>query len=387
MKARFLLLWQLLLVGLIYCQSAGAVEQVVLVQNSGWMDPFYNDPESRLKPLIAALVRQTATAENAIHVASFNERTPDSPSPTLLYSGQANGFSESLLKDLTIGTKKSGAWADTNMIEAIAVAVREYLQNRSGVIWLLTNNRNSPDNDQRTAERNREFYALLHESPHISRTIAFPVRMPLQGARYESSGLMVYALAYGEAAGLALKQMVDSGVPQALRFIRPARLKPLDQDSVVIEPKDIEPPEVDVTPGPDGRSFVFDLDAALRPDAITLNADVRNLFFPYRIDSARLEYAFTDDKGRPLQIRSDPVVLSDIGPGESARVSFTVQVPVESIPSRWSAQSFAALGDTIQIPATLRVRLADQRLSIDPSFTKGIGELFPDDPISEVFER
>ena len=36
---------------------ASAVQQAFLVQNSGWMEPFYTDPESQFKPLVAAVAR------------------------------------------------------------------------------------------------------------------------------------------------------------------------------------------------------------------------------------------------------------------------------------------------------------------------------------------
>ena len=35
---------------------ACAIPQVVLVRNSGWMEPFYSDPNSAFKPLVTELV-------------------------------------------------------------------------------------------------------------------------------------------------------------------------------------------------------------------------------------------------------------------------------------------------------------------------------------------
>ena len=41
-----------------------------------------------------------------------------------------------------------------------------------GIIWIFTNNKNSPGNSPETAKRNREFYQLLHEEPSIVRASA-----------------------------------------------------------------------------------------------------------------------------------------------------------------------------------------------------------------------
>lgn len=54
--------------------AASSVPQVFLVQNSGWMLPFYDDPGSRLKDIVAELsdrVRKYGGEQQV--VASFNQ--------------------------------------------------------------------------------------------------------------------------------------------------------------------------------------------------------------------------------------------------------------------------------------------------------------------------
>ena len=54
--------------------AASSVPQVYLVQNSGWMLPFYDDPSSRLKDIVAELsgrVRQFGGGQQVL--ASFNQ--------------------------------------------------------------------------------------------------------------------------------------------------------------------------------------------------------------------------------------------------------------------------------------------------------------------------
>ena len=40
---------------IVSCTSYDNIQQAFLVQNSGWMEPFYTDPNSQFKPLISAV--------------------------------------------------------------------------------------------------------------------------------------------------------------------------------------------------------------------------------------------------------------------------------------------------------------------------------------------
>ena len=97
------------------------------------------------------------------------------------------------------------------------------------MLWIFTNNKNSPNNDAQTRERNRDFYNLLHKEPSISKTLAFPLHMPVKGQLFEAQGLMVYALAYGEPAAKALDAIMAQGRLSKVLTKPPARLKPVDQ--------------------------------------------------------------------------------------------------------------------------------------------------------------
>ena len=54
------------------------------------------------------------------------------------------------------------------------------LGGKRGLVWVVTNNRNSPNNDQATSARNREFYALIHRGAAIDKALAFPLRMKVR---------------------------------------------------------------------------------------------------------------------------------------------------------------------------------------------------------------
>ena len=69
--------------------------QVFLVQNSGWMEPFYSDPDSPFKPLVGALVTAATQPGDPIVLAAFNQSLPDAPSPKALLSARVGAASAS----------------------------------------------------------------------------------------------------------------------------------------------------------------------------------------------------------------------------------------------------------------------------------------------------
>jgi len=363
---------------------ASAGQQAFLVQNSGWMDPFYNDAGSQLKPLVLRVIEQATSGQDTIFVAAFNDEDEANQSPDLLYQGNASGLPDAVLSNLTIAKKKSGAWADTDLNEAIKETVEDFFQQKPGIIWIFTNNRNSPGNDPETVKRNLEFYNLLHNSPYIERTIAFPVKMRLQGKRYGTSGMMVYALAYGKSAGQELADLTASGRLKVFREA-PARLKPLDQDAVLILPGDVKSKGIEVSVAQDGRTLVFKFSAKAKPDTIVLGARIRNLFYPYRIDTAAIAASYSDAGGRPLNIVIDPPTLSSVAPGAEVEIGMQIQVPLEGVPSVWSPESIAAMGDLVTVPAVIKLQLQNQKLSIDSAFEATLAQIFPGDPLSQVF--
>jgi len=67
-------------------RPALATPHVFLVQNSGWMEPFYGDPQSQFKPLVTELALSVAQPGDALVLAAFNQSQPNAPSPRALVS-------------------------------------------------------------------------------------------------------------------------------------------------------------------------------------------------------------------------------------------------------------------------------------------------------------
>jgi hypothetical protein len=363
------------------------MQHAFLVQNSGWMEPFYADSASRFKPLVGAVVRLVAEPADTVFLSAFNQSAGANPSPRLLAQTQGPGEPETELASLGIAVKnpKSGALADTDFKEAVTHAITLQFQGRPGIVWIFTNNKNSPNNDPQTAQRNREFYRLLHLDPAIQRTLVFPLRMPVKGRHFSASGMMVYALAYGDDAERRLVHMVDSGHLAKIFNNPPARLKPLDKDSIRLLPKGVaDADNVEVSLANDGRTLLLDVQASKVLPQVVIRTELENLFNPYVIREAVASAVLSGSWGQQA-VQPMPERVRDVEPGERREVTISLPIPTAQIPSPWSAAAIAAMGKRVIIPAQLEVSLSGQRLELGDGFKQSLSTLFPGDPLSEVF--
>jgi hypothetical protein len=147
---------------------------VVLVQNSGWMEPFYSDPKSAFKPLVAALAGSVARPGDALVLAAFNQSLPGAPSPRGLLSetvgaGTADHVRAALAGLETARKPKGAALADTDLGEAVDSAVTQVLAASRAWSGCSRTTATARTTTRQTAQRNREFYALIHRGRPSSR--------------------------------------------------------------------------------------------------------------------------------------------------------------------------------------------------------------------------
>jgi hypothetical protein len=366
--------------------SRAAVQQAFLVQNSGWMEPFYSDPASEFKALVAAVVDAAADPEDPIFVSAFNQSVPGAPSPRVVYQGHAGPGAHASVNMIEVATKPgSRSLADTDFQEAIQQTIVTEFGARSGIVWIFTNNKNSPNNDPDTARRNRDFYEVLHNEPAIVRTLAIPLGMPVQGHSYRAQGLMIYALAYGSPAAAQLQQIVSKKKFRGLFTTPAARLKPLDEDGARLVPREVRnAPGVHVSLGPDHRTLVLDVDYhALRP-SVDIVASVENMLFPYEIRGADLA-AQVQGEGWHSSLGVSPSHLAGLKPDATQEATVSLPLPTAAMPSPWSFRSLSMLGKSFIMPANIEVTLSNQDLVLGTEFVDRLATIFPGDPLSEVF--
>jgi hypothetical protein len=368
---------------------AHALPQVFLVQNSGWMEPFYADPSSQFKPLVTALVGAVVSNGDPVVLASFNQSLPGAPSPKALLSFQSNAAvkdrTAAALAGLDVAHKpNSAALADTDLGEAVNAAIVTALAGKPGIVWLFTNNRNSPNNDQATATRNREFYTLIHQGGAIAKALAFPLKMPVQGKNYRANGLMVYAFAVGLAGARELDRLVASGRIAQVITEPPARLKPLDRDTVRLVPRKVEgAPGVTFSMGANGM-LRADVDAAVRTPQARIGWALENRMYPYTIGSAVLTArSHVGGENRPIKLGT--VQVTDLAPGKPQPLASTMQLPVKELPGNWSMAALKSAGSAYVLPGRIELGLTGQKLVLSQAFRARMADLFPGDPLPEIF--
>ncbi len=372
------------------CAPAFAVSHVFLVQNSGWMDPFYTDPASQFKPLVNELVMAATQPGDLMVLASFNQSLPGAPSPKALLSLKVDGATTrgavgAALADLRTAKKPgASALADTDLGEAVDSAINTALAGKPGLVWLFTNNRNSPNNDQATARRNREFYELIHRGGAIRKAIAFPLKMPVRGEHYSANGLMVYVFAVGEQGARELDALLASGRIRSIITEPPARLKPLDRDTVRLVPRRVDDaPGVAFSMDPGGR-LRADVDSGARTPSAKIGWNLENTIYPYTIASARIgARSMLAQQERPIILETDK--LTALAPGKSQPLASVMQLPAAQMPGKWSAKAIGSAGSAYAMPGQIELQLTEQRLELSPAFRQRMAALFPGDPLPDIF--
>lgn len=362
--------------------KADSLRQVLLVQNSGWMEPFYLDPASGFKSLVTQLAA-TAAGNGEVVIGAFNQADSQHASPQWTYRGPGTHAKLGASVDaLQLARKASGAYADTDFKEALLAAIQTGLEGRQGIIWIVTNNKNSPNNSGETQVRNREFYDMLHKESVITRIAAFPQKMPVKSSNFSANGLMIYALAYGENAGVALEQILAQPALAGLLKDDRVRLKPLTQAAVRFIPTGVkDTPDVSASLAPDQQTLVLDIDVDGSPKTAVLVGRFENQFNPYQIHAAKVALNL-DMPGESLQSAISMDSLSDLEPGaRSEELQISLQLP--PLPSQWSSEVLFSSG--YQRAGSIEIRLDDQQLRISQQFIARMNELFPNDALPEVF--
>lgn len=355
---------------------------IFLVQNSGWMEPFYADPQSSFKPLVNEIVRRVRRPDEAVVIASFNQSIGTNHSPLMAYRGSSDTGIKAAIAAIGVAKKPgSNALTDTDFKESLVGAIREFSPGKPSILWIFTNNKNSPQNSAETVAKNKEFYNWLQSEPAIDRIIAFPYKLAVKGRLYEASGVMIYGIAYGHDAGVRLTQMIDAKIPFGNS---PVRLKPLNAEALTFVPTVAGAGKgYAVSQGPDHKTLVLKFDGSTHPATAELSGRFRNDFNPYDIVSAQvsLDTAFRGGN-QGVKAGITPGVIRNVpAAGLSEPVRVSIQVP--PLPSMWSPA--VLFGSGSRIDGTMTFQLENQKLAMSREFVAQMGTLFPNDPLPDLF--
>ncbi len=347
-----------------------SVKQVFLIQNSGWMEPFYKDPASSFKPFISALVDQSNLSGVDIIVATFNQdgQVQGQKSPNVLFRGPYSRKTvEEAVGEIEIPFKASGAYADADFNGALLKTVSDVLKGDEGVIWMITNNKDSPNNSQSVVENTNKFYQTLRGSPYIERIYAYPIRDDLSGPNFRERGFIVYAIAYGPNAARALDVQLREGSPVRKLFRHPPiRIKPLDREPVELRLTTTPPPG---SPRASVEGGVLRVRGVNGQDRVTIDLQgvLRNTYYPQNIDFANLSarWAGADAPARSMSISVDPRSISGV-PALANSSPVKVALTIPSVPRR--GPLFGIFDNKTALSGVLEIQLDNMTFSLDPEF-------------------
>jgi hypothetical protein len=393
-KTIFCLLKQLLSVLLLFLAAplalAGSARpvDVFLIQNSGWMEAFYLDPSSKFKPTVKKLVHEATNGGQSddVVICSFNEALPGNPSPLCNYRGKYDDRKiGNVIDSIQLAYKpNSSALADTNFVETIGkITSNLESKGQQGILWIVTNNKNSPNNNANTVALNRQYYEILHENPAIERVVAFPYKMSLHGPHYDASGLMVYGIAFGTNAGQELKRkMTSQGLSRLFDGALPARLKPLNEEAVTFVPKGTKKSaDVEVYLEKDGKTLDIQFNASSAASVVDIQGVFRNDFYPYTINNARVNLVTNLDRAN-IKNNISINALQKLEPG-SESIPLVIHMELPPLKSQWNPEVIFKSG--YKISGNLQLTLADQELSISKGFSEKMNSLFPQVPLPDLF--
>ena len=362
--------------------------QVYLIQNSGWMEPFYTDGSSEFLPLVRRVVEATAIDGGRQTVATFNQagQLSDRRNPHVLYSGQNVREAAASVSEAELPKRADGAYTDADFGGSVKATITRILDRQSGVIWIFTNNKNAPNNDPKLAQNLRSFFDTLKQSSAINRLIAYLKPMDVQGRNFSERGLVVYGIAYDEAGARALEQVSHR---QQLRRLfggtPPVLLKPLGEAPLRFEPEQVRLEGASVSRRGTGIA-IQGLNGAER-QTVTVVGTLFSEYYPYRIEQANLSVAWRPVQGlervdhdaqivaRPSQIRDIPAM------GSSKRVALEITFPAVPRPDGVSG----LLTDTRQVLGAIRLRLTNLKLSTSPSFENKMNSIAEAQNRAQVF--
>jgi hypothetical protein len=363
------------------------VPSLYLVQNSGWMEPFFFDSKSEFKPLLSALI-SASRGDGEVILASFNQdgQLPGHHSPEVAYRG---AYDQSRigagLAAIGLPTRPDGKLADADFNGALVRGVGEVLGGHTGIVWLITNNKNSPNNSQQVTENTRAFAKRLSESQALPYVISYPLRMGVKGQHYGEKGLIIYGIAYGDEAAQALRAIVRSEPMGRLFKDPPMQLKPLEHAPLIFTPKTVNTPGITAQMMPGGG---LELDG-VQPDGgavIEIQGTLTSEYYPYVIDTAGVDLQWakleTANGTAGLSASIEPGSLHRLAPQDVLEnVTLKMTTPTVARPDGLAG----LMQNDVTLDGELSIELHDMRMTLQDSFVTRVTEITALDQLPEVF--
>jgi hypothetical protein len=363
------------------------VTQVYLIQNSGWMEPFFEDPQSQMRPLTAAIIKSSVITGQEIVIASFNQNgsVVGEVSPKIIFKGIPKGdIIKKSIELINLPKGANGKYADADYEGTLNGTIADILQRKSGIIWMITNNKNDPNNSPDVVSHTKSFYKMLREHAEIKTIVAFPITMKTKGKHFQEGGLMIYALSFGDKANRQLESILNSAGVKELFPRQPVRIKPLNEQPVSFQPIKVQPLTIKAAIEK-GTLVLRGLEIFKDGGHVTIDGRLLSQYYPQLIQSATLSLDWVKiEKSKTIDLKNDiqPKKIMTLKPeGSIDNVKIVLQIP--PLPPVWSADSL--FGNGYEIRGVLRISLDDLDLVLTTEFQSQMNNIFGLGQLPEIF--
>ena len=356
-------------------QAGSPARQLFLIQDSGWMEPFLTAEGSQFRPLVEALIAAVGTQADLVAVAAFDQdgQVPGRTSPRLLYEGPYRADRvRAAVTAIDLPRKAGGsAYADADFNGALLGGIRTGLHGGDGVIWMITNNKNAPGNSAEVERNTAAFYATLRAAPAITRIVAFPVRMPLQGRNFSEAGLVIYGIGYGPEGGRALEAALTTPGLRALFSYPAVTLKPVQSGALALSFDRLDSGGLEA--GQENGVLVVRGADAAGGTILRFNAHLTNRLYPQRVASAALALDWSESGAGLARATVEPDAVVDLAPlARSPPLAVTLTLP--PLPRPPGLAGLFTSGQ--EADGVLTLRLTHLRLTLDPAFLERVRPIF-----------
>lgn len=349
---------------------------VVLIQNSGWMEPFFGDNRAeKFDRLVGGFISRVVPEGAPVVVASFNREgdIANAASPQQIYRGPANTEAiASALSSIQLARRPGGRLANSDYHEALINAITRLLNRQPGLIFMITNNKSAPVGaeqieDSQVASRTEAFNDMLEHADAVPRVVAWPVPLRVR-SRFAENGLVIYGVAYGESTAGLLKELSEKHALRDFFGDPPVRLKPLALDPLVLSLTPGNTKDVKWYADRLGNLYIDGISGG--GHAVDMSGSLTNIHYPYVIHSAQL-IASWDTPSGAATVTTDisPASVADLQPFDSVN---NVSIVLRLI----SARRERLLQDHRYLPGVLSIRLANLKLGLSPAYVRKMQDLF-----------
>jgi hypothetical protein len=366
---------------------ASDAQHVLVLDQSGSMEPFWNHPQDKLRTLLKTITGLDGifTKQEHVSVLLFSEAGAKTPSPQALFRGSVADL-RAKWPDVADGLKAIPQWTD--LVHGLKAGVKEAEDAKGDgprILWFLTDNVGEQAQG-RERQDTVSFYQALKTAPEFQGFTDIQVfPLDLQHPT-EQQGLMLYAMLWVPPGTPAADQdrmvkqyraitakLADSKQPEFMGQL-PLLVKPLDQQPFRLEVTEFakeggKPVPIKMSGGK--VMLPADLFKEGEPIKGTLSGRLVSNYETFKIPQAKLGAALSD----PRTIDFNPVTpglqkvegenLGEIGARGTSQ-PFSVRLELPPLAASWNMQSL--LGTTGQVETDLELTVSTSGgLEIDTS--------------------